>query len=80
MVGNKYDLFESEQVDEDIVKKYAADNQMKFKYVSALTGRNTNELFQEIVDEYLSKGTNNRSDSQHNQKLHNKKQERRFKC
>ena len=80
LVGNKFDRFEDEQVEEEDVKKYANEKQIKFKYVSALNGKNTNELFQELVDDYVSKGNNSKQSTQANQKLSNKKHERKFRC
>lgn len=81
IVGNKYDLFQFEVVEEDVAKQYATDNQIGFKYVSALNGKNTNELFQEIADKYMSKGKqNNSKDNQSNQKLHNKKPHKKKCC
>ena len=81
IIGNKYDLFQLEQVEENVVKQYATDNQIGFKYVSALNGKNTNELFQEIADKYMLKGKqHNSEDNQSNQKLHNKKPHKKKCC
>ena len=74
-------MFQLEQVEENVVKQYATDNQIGFKYVSALNGKNTNELFQEIADKYMLKGKqHNSEDNQSNQKLHNKKPYKKKCC
>ena len=81
IVGNKYDLFQFEQVEENVVKQYAEDKQIGFKYISALNGKNTNELFQELADKYVSKDKqHNSEDNQSNQKLDNKKPNKKKCC
>ena len=49
LVGCKTDLDKNREVKSDEAKKYAQENQCEFIEVSAKTGSNINELFEDIA-------------------------------
>ena len=53
VVGNKTDMFENEEVNEDEARKYAESIGAEFQLVSAKTGQNVNLLFEKLVRVYL---------------------------
>ena len=61
IVGNKYDLNEFQQVDENIAKKFAEKNGMKFKLVSTKNEPKSFKIFlRMLMKEYIKK--NNKID------------------
>ena len=53
IVGNKSDLYETEEVDEDKAKEYADEINSEFFVVSALNGDNIEKLFTTLVMKYF---------------------------
>ena len=53
VVGNKSDLYEKEEVDEEMARAYAEEINATFMLVSAKTGNNINYLFDTVVNNYL---------------------------
>ncbi len=53
VVGNKTDMYEKEEVNEDEARKYAESIGAEFQLVSAKTGQNINLLFENLVKIYL---------------------------
>ena len=54
LVGNKVDLYLEEKVTEEEGRNFAKEINAVFKRTSALDGTEINELFDELVDKYLS--------------------------
>ena len=60
IAGNKYDLYYEETVKEENAEKYAKDKNAIFKLVSAKDNKpGIDELFEEVLDEYINKCSNN---------------------
>ena len=56
IVGNKYDLNEFQEVDENIAKKFAEENGMKFKLVSTKNEPKSFKIFlRMLMKEYIKK-------------------------
>ena len=55
MAGNKSDLFDKEQVDENEARDYAEKNGALFKVTSAFMNRGIKELFYELGKIYMKK-------------------------
>ena len=56
LVGNKSDLIEDEEVDEDKAREYAFNKELKFKIVSAKTNPKDFQLFlDELLNDYIQK-------------------------
>ena len=56
IVGNKYDLNEFQEVDENIAKKFAEENGMKFKLVSTKNEPKSFKIFlRMLIKEYIKK-------------------------
>ena len=56
VVGNKSDLIEEEEVDEDTAREYAFNKELKFKIVSAKTNQKDFQLFlDELLRDYIQK-------------------------
>ena len=55
LVGNKNDLYEREDVEEDIVREYAEQINANFMLVSAQSGDNIDYLFETLVNKYLGR-------------------------
>ena len=53
VVGNKTDLYEKEEVNEDEARQYAESIGAEFQLVSAKSGQNVNLLFEKLVRIYL---------------------------
>ena len=49
VVGNKCDLKERIAISQDIIKKYCAELGLKYYEISALTGENVNEMWEDIL-------------------------------
>ena len=54
LIGNKVDKYLEEEVSEEEGKKFAKEINAVFKRTSALNGTGIEELFEELVDKYLS--------------------------
>ena len=56
LVGNKSDLIEDEEVDEDKAREYAFNKELKFKIVSAKSNPKDFQLFlDELLNDYIQK-------------------------
>ena len=53
LFGNKADLVEQTQVDEEEVMKFATENGLIYKRTSALTGEGINETILDLIKKYL---------------------------
>ncbi len=54
LIGNKVDKYLEEEVSEEEGKKFAKEINAVFKRTSALNGTGIEDLFEELVDKYLS--------------------------
>jgi len=63
LAGNKYDLYNQEEVSEDEAKKFAESNNMIYYGTSALSGVGINNLFNDIGKKYLTKILNKKNDT-----------------
>ena len=54
LIGNKIDKYLEEEVSEEEGKKFAKEINAVFKRTSALNGTGIEDLFEELVDKYLS--------------------------
>ena len=53
IVGNKFDMFDNEEVSEDEAREFAEEKNASFMLVSAKNGSNINNLFSLLVNKYL---------------------------
>ena len=53
IVGNKFDMFDKEEIPEDEARKFAEEKNATFMLVSAKNGSNINNLFNLLVNKYL---------------------------
>jgi small GTP-binding protein len=53
IAANKHDLFETEQVNEGEVRKFAEENNLMFRYTSALSAEGIDDLFKDVGSKYL---------------------------
>ena len=77
MIGNKYDLLESEIVDEEEAKKFAESNGLKYYLISAKDNTKVQKLFYTLGKCYLNDGnTTEITDSFQIKKTHKSKKKR----
>jgi len=53
LIGNKIDLVNEVQVDEETAKKYAAENQMEYISTSAKTGEKVEQSFKTLISRII---------------------------
>ena len=58
IVGNKSDLYNDEEVNEEEGIEYAQKNNATHKLVSAKNGTGINDLFEEVSKNYIESGAN----------------------
>lgn len=81
LVGNKYDLFENEIVDENEAKKFAESNGLRFYLISAKEHAVVTKLFYDLGKHLLNRGnTSEVTDSFHIKKMHKKKKRDECVC
>ena len=89
IVGNKYDLFDDEKIQNEKVEdedgeQYAKEKNAIFKLVSAkLTKKGIDSLFEEVLDEYIKKNPNRDNTGNNSLRIDKKqvkKKEKKNKC
>ena len=64
IIGNKIDLIDKQQVDEEEAKDYAEDYGAFYLKVSALSNNGLEEIFQKIGEKFLSGGKKDNENSE----------------
>lgn len=77
LVGNKYDRQDSIQVSEDMAKKFADANGMRYVETSALSAHRVNEAFTQATKDLIGKKAKNVTKGK---KLENLKNKKKSKC
>ena len=86
IVGNKYDLFDDEKIQNEKVEdeegqKFASEKNAIFKLVSAkLNKKGIDLLFEEVIVEFLKKNPNIDNIENNNLKIDDKKNKKKRKC
>ena len=74
IVGNKKDLVDDQEVDDDLVEQYAEKKGVEFKYCSALNSSLFKNFLEDLIKNYLEKfGKSNKDDDNGKQNKKNKK-------
>ena len=53
LLANKIDLYDKKDISEEITKKYAEDNNMRFFRISCLENKGINEFMDDLINELI---------------------------
>ena len=80
LAANKQDLFENQEVDDNIIKQYAIKKGIKYEFTTAKNPDTFKKLLKQLLIEYLKTGISKERKKIVGKKLKNKKGGKKKKC